>query len=46
MATVASAGVERSADVEAKVAGRVTEIDGRMIAAVWIRRLVRSTLGR
>ena len=45
-ASFASTGVELAADPAREVAGRVTEIDGRMIAAVWIRQRVRSTSDR
>ena len=41
-ATFASTGAELAADPASEVAGCVTEIDGRMIAAVWIQRPVRS----
>lgn len=42
-ASFASTGAELSVDPASEVSGRVTEIDGRMIAAVWIQRSVRST---
>lgn len=45
-AAFASTGVELAVDPAAEVTGRVTEIDGRMIAAVWIQRLGRSTSHR
>ncbi len=43
LARFASTGAALAIDPASDVSGRVTEIDGRMIAAVWIRRSVRST---
>jgi 4'-phosphopantetheinyl transferase EntD len=43
LASFTSTGAELSVDPGSEVSGRVTEIDGRMIAAVWIQRTVRST---
>ena len=43
VAAFSSTGADLAVDPASDVGGRVTEIDGRMIAAVWIRRPVRST---